>query len=57
MDLFTSKDYTYSMKNRSLLVKKTEWFYEDVSNKRKDLKKMHVQTDNEFEQNRLKKSR
>ena len=46
VDLFTQKIYTYSMKKGSLLKKKMEAFYEEVSQKRKE--KMHLQTDLEF---------
>ena len=46
VDLFTQKIYTYPMKKGSLLKKKMEAFYEEVSQKRKE--KMHLQTDLEF---------
>ena len=52
VDLFTQKIYTYPMKKRSLLKKKMEAFYEEVSQKRKE--KMHLQTDLEFQQNEIK---
>ena len=34
VDLFTPKVYIYSMKNRSLLAKKFEIFYNDIKSKR-----------------------
>ena len=40
------------MKKRSLLKKKMEAFYEEVSQKRKE--KMRLQTDLEFQQNEIK---
>ena len=52
VDLFTQKIYTYPMKKRSLLKKKMEAFYEEVSQKRKE--KMRLQTDLEFQQNEIK---
>ena len=33
VDLFTSKIYVYRMKNRSVLAKKLELFYEDIKQK------------------------
>ena len=53
VDLFTSKIYVYPMKNRSLLAKKLNLFYNDVKNKRTD--KIRLQTDLEFNQNQIKK--
>ena len=52
VDLFTSKIYVYPMKNRSLLAKKVELFYNDIKNKRTG--KMPLQTDKEFNQNKIK---
>lgn len=49
-DLFNSKMYVYPMKNRSLLARKIEPFYNDIKNKRTG--KMRLQTDKEFEQNK-----
>ena len=49
VDLFTSKIYVYPMKNRSLLAKKMEVFYNDIQPKRTG--KMGLQTDLEFNQN------
>ena len=53
VDLFTSKIYVYPMKNRSLLAKKLNLFYNDIKNKRKG--KMRLQTDLKFNQNQIKK--
>ena len=53
VDLFTSEIYVYPMKNRSLLAKKLNLFYNDVKNKRTG--KMHLQTDLQFNQNQIKK--
>ena len=52
VDLFTPKVYIYSMKNRSLLAKKFEIFYNDIKSKRSW--KMCLQTDLEFNQNKIK---
>ena len=49
VDLFTSKDYVYGTKNRSLIPLKLEKFYKEVANKHKN-KKMRLQTDLEFKQ-------
>ena len=43
VDLFTSKIYVFPMKNRSLLVKKLEVFYNEIQPKRTG--KMCLQTD------------
>ena len=51
-DLFTSKIYVYPMKNRSLLAKKMELFYNNMQPKRTG--KMCLQTDKEFNQNKIK---
>ena len=51
VDLFTSKIYVYPMKNRSLLAKKMEVFYNDIQPKRTG--KMRLQTDLEFNQNKI----
>ena len=53
VDLFTSKIYVYSMKNRSLLAKKLNLFYENIEQKRTG--KMRLQTDLEFNENLIKK--
>ena len=54
VDLFTSKIYTYPMKNISLF-KKNEPFYNDISKNRNMNEKMRLQTDQEFQQNEIKK--
>ena len=53
VDLFSSKNYVYPMKNRSLLAKKLKLFYEDIKQKRTG--RMRLQTDLEFKQNQIKK--
>ena len=53
VDLFTSKIYVFTMKNRSLLSKKLKLFYEQIQTKRTG--KMRLQTDLEFKQNEIKK--
>ena len=52
VDLSTSKIYVYPMKNRSLLVKKLNLFYNDIKNQRTG--KMRLQADLEFNQNQIK---
>ena len=52
VDLFTSKVYVYPMKNRTLLAKNMEIFYNDIKSKRSG--KMCLQTDLEFNQNKIK---
>ena len=52
VDLFTSKIYVYQMKNRSLLSKKIEIFYNNIQPKRNG--KIRLQTDLEFNQNKIK---
>ena len=52
VDLFTSKTYVFRMKNRSLLEKKLEVFFNEIQPKRTG--KMRLQTDLEFNQNRIK---
>ena len=52
VDLFTSKIYVYPMKKRSLLAKKVELFYNDIKDERAG--RMQVQTDKEFNQNKIK---
>ena len=49
VDLFTSKIYIYSMKNRSLLAKNLNLFYEYIKPKRTG--RMRLQTDLQFKQN------
>ena len=41
------------MKNRSLLVRKMELFYNDIKDKRRG--RMRLQTDKDFDQNKMKK--
>ena len=57
VDLFTSKIYTYPMKKRTLLKRKLEQFYEDIFlKKRKPNQEIRLQTDQEFQQKRDKKT-
>ena len=51
VDLFTSKVYIYTMKNRSLLLKKSRLFYQDIGKKRTG--GMRLQSDLEFKQNQI----
>ena len=53
VDLFTSKIYIYHMKNRSLLARKLNLFYEDIKPKRTG--RMRLQTVLEFKQNQILK--
>ena len=55
VDLFTSKIYVYTMRNRSNLTSKLEKFYQDIQKKRSYNEKMRLQTDQEFQQNEIKK--
>ena len=55
VDLFTSKVYIYTMRKRSNLFKKLETFYKEIDSKRKKNEKMRLQTDQEFQQNEIKK--
>ena len=55
VDLFTSKIYVYTMRKRSHLVNKLEDFYKDIYAKRKKNERMRLQTDQEFQQNEIKK--
>ena len=55
VDLFTSKIYVYTMRNRSNLASKLEKFYQDIQKKRSYNEKMRLQTDQEFQQNEIKK--
>ena len=52
VDLFTSKVYVYPMKNRTLLAKKFQIFYNDIKSKKSG--KMRLQADLEFNQNKIK---
>ena len=51
-DLFNSKTYFFPVKNRNLLPKKFEVFYNEIQPK--STGKMRLQTDLEFNQNRIK---
>ena len=53
VDLFTSKVFIYPMKNRKLLARKLNIFYDEIDNKRNG--KISLQTDLEFKQNEIKK--
>ena len=55
IDLFTSKIYVYTMRKRSNLVNKLETFYKEIKSKRVKNEKMRLQTDQEFQQNEIKK--
>ena len=55
LDLFTSKLYTYLIKNRSFLKKKINLFYIDISKMRDPNEVMRIQTDQKFQQNEIKK--
>ena len=55
VDLFTSKIYVYTMRKRSNVASKLENFYQDIQHKRSDNEKMRLQTDQEFQQNEIKK--
>ena len=55
VDLFTSKIYVYTMRKRSQLVYKLENFYKEIDAKREKNEKMRLQTDQEFQQNEIKK--
>ena len=59
VDLFTSKVYTYSLKKKSQLANKLKKFYLEIADVRSYLKKekryrMCLQTDQEFNQNKIK---
>ena len=55
VDLFTSKIYVYQMRARKNLVNKLEIFYKEIQKKRKNNEKIRLQTDQEFQQNEIKK--
>ena len=55
VDLFTSKIYTYPMKKRTLLKRKLEQLYKDISKKRKRYQEIRLQTDQEFQQDKIKR--
>ena len=54
IDLFSNTIYTYPMKKRHLLADKLALFYREIEPKRKDDEKIRLQTDPEFQQNRIK---
>ena len=55
VDLFTSKIYVYTMRARKNLSNKLEIFYKEIQKKRVNKEKMRLQTDQEFQQNEIKK--
>ena len=55
VDLFTSKIYVYTMRKKSNLVNKLEAFYKEIEIKRNKNERMRLQTDQEFQQNEIKK--
>ena len=55
VDLFTSKIYVYTMRKKSNLLQKLEIFYKEIQPKRDSSEKMRLQTDQEFQQNEIKK--
>ena len=55
VDLFTSKIYVYTMKSRRNLASKLEIFYKEIQKKRVNNEKIRLQTDQEFQQNEIKK--
>lgn len=55
VDLYSSKIYTYPMKDKASLAKKLLRFYDDINQKRKLDNLIRIQTDMEFEQNEIKK--
>ena len=55
VDLFTSKIYTYPMKKRTLLKRKLEQLYKDISKERKPYQEIRLQTDQEFQQDKIKR--
>ena len=54
VDLFTSKVYVYTLKNKNNLFKKIEEFYREIDDKRIKNEKMRLQVDLEFQQNKIK---
>ena len=55
VDLFTSKVYVYTMRKKSNLVNKLETFYKEIEPKRDKKEIMRLRTDQEFQQNEIKK--
>ena len=54
VDLFTSKVYVYTLRNKNNLFKKLEEFYKEIDIKRIKEEKMRLQVDLEFQQNKIK---
>lgn len=57
VSLSTCKIYTYLVENRSLLKKKMELFYDNLKPERNNEETLTIQTDREFNQNEIKKSK
>ena len=55
VDLFTSKIYVYTMRKKSNLSQKLELFHKEIQPKRAKDERMRLQTDQEFQQNEIKK--
>ena len=55
VDLFTSKVYVYTLRNKNNLPKKIEEFHKEIDFKRNKNEKMRLQVDLEFQQNKIKK--
>ena len=55
VDLFTSKIYVYTMRKKSNLSQKLELFHKEIQPKRAKGERMRLQTDQEFQQNEIKK--
>ena len=55
VNLFTSKIYIYPMKKKHFFKKKLELSYEDISKKRKPNQEIRLQTDQEFQRNKIKR--
>ena len=53
VDLYSSKVYVYSMCLRKQILQKMKQFYDNIKNKR-NIKKMHLEVDNEFQQVKIK---
>ena len=54
VDLFTSKVYVHTLRNKNNLFKKLEEFYKEIDKKRMKEEKMRLQVDLEFQQNKIK---
>ena len=55
VDLFSSKIYVYTMRKKSNLAQKIEFFYKEIEQKCNQKEKMRLQADLEFQQNEIKK--